>query len=124
MVMGVLPWVGDRGMITSARIAQELKPAGLDWISCLRAPQIAALAEDRYSVAARSFSSLPPTARPAARSMAARACLAHGRRTGAELEPGACGVQRSRPACTGTHVPSHVSRANDGRGAPAYPRPS
>jgi hypothetical protein len=39
--------VGDRGMITSARIAQELKPAGLDWISCLRAPQIAALAEDQ-----------------------------------------------------------------------------
>ena len=37
--------VGDRGMITSARIAEELKPAGLDWISCLRAPQIAALAE-------------------------------------------------------------------------------
>ena len=39
--------VGDRGMITSARIAQELKPAGLDWISCLRAPQIAALAADQ-----------------------------------------------------------------------------
>jgi Transposase DDE domain len=32
--------VGDRGMITSARIAQDLKPAGLDWISCLKAPQI------------------------------------------------------------------------------------
>ena len=39
--------VGDRGMITSARIAKELEPAGLDWISCLRAPQIAALAEDQ-----------------------------------------------------------------------------
>lgn len=38
--------VGDRGMITSARIAEELAPAGLDWISCLRAPQIAALAAD------------------------------------------------------------------------------
>jgi hypothetical protein len=38
--------VGDRGMITSARIAEELRPAGLDWISCLRAPQIAALAAD------------------------------------------------------------------------------
>jgi transposase len=32
--------VGDRGMITSARIAEDLKPAGLDWISCLKAPQI------------------------------------------------------------------------------------
>ena len=38
--------VGDRGMITSARIVEELRPAGLDWISCLRAPQIAALAAD------------------------------------------------------------------------------
>ena len=27
-------------MITSARITEDLKPAGLDWITCLRAPQI------------------------------------------------------------------------------------
>jgi Transposase DDE domain len=33
--------VGDRGMITSARIREELAPAGgLDWITALRAPQI------------------------------------------------------------------------------------
>jgi hypothetical protein len=37
--------VGDRGMITSARIREELKPAGLDWITALRAPQIRALLE-------------------------------------------------------------------------------
>jgi transposase len=37
--------VGDRGMITSARIRDELKPAGLDWITALRAPQIRALLE-------------------------------------------------------------------------------
>jgi hypothetical protein len=36
--------VGDRGMITQARIAADLKPAGLDWITALRAPQIRALA--------------------------------------------------------------------------------
>lgn len=36
--------VGDRGMITSARIRDDLEPAGLDWITCLRAPQIQALA--------------------------------------------------------------------------------
>jgi len=36
--------VGDRGMITSARIGDDLKPAGLDWITCLRAPAIKALA--------------------------------------------------------------------------------
>ena len=38
--------VGDRGMITSARIREDLKPAGFDWISCLRAPQIQALAAE------------------------------------------------------------------------------
>jgi hypothetical protein len=37
--------VGDRGMITTARIRDEIKPAGLDWISCLRAAQIQELAE-------------------------------------------------------------------------------
>jgi Transposase DDE domain len=38
--------VGDRGLITSARIDEELKPAGLDWITALRAPAIQALADD------------------------------------------------------------------------------
>ncbi|GFG88108.1 IS1634 family transposase [Mycobacterium bourgelatii] len=37
--------VGDRGMITSARITEELRPAGLDWITALRAPQIKALVQ-------------------------------------------------------------------------------
>ena len=36
--------VGDRGLITAARIEQTLRPAGLDWITALRAPQIQALA--------------------------------------------------------------------------------
>jgi transposase len=36
--------VGDRGMITDARIREELSPVeGLDWITSLRAPAIAAL---------------------------------------------------------------------------------
>jgi len=38
--------VGDRGMLTSARITDELRPATLDWISALRAPQIKALVEE------------------------------------------------------------------------------
>ena len=38
-----LAWVGDRGMLTSARIEETLKPAGMDWVSSLRAPQIAQL---------------------------------------------------------------------------------
>jgi len=37
--------VGDRGMLTEARITQELRPNGLDWITALRAPAIRALAE-------------------------------------------------------------------------------
>jgi hypothetical protein len=37
--------VGDRGMLTNARINDELRPAQLDWISALRAPQIKALVE-------------------------------------------------------------------------------
>ena len=37
--------VGDRGMITQARITAEIAPAGLDWITALRAPAIRALAE-------------------------------------------------------------------------------
>src|SRR5438105_1003648 len=39
--------VGDRGMITSARIRDDLRPNGLDWISSLRAPQIQALVNER-----------------------------------------------------------------------------
>ena len=38
--------VGDRGMLTSARIRDELRPAQLDWISALRAPQLKTLVED------------------------------------------------------------------------------
>ena len=37
--------VGDRGMITQARITEDIKSAGLDWISSLRAPAIRELVE-------------------------------------------------------------------------------
>ena len=37
--------VGDRGMLASARIRDELRPAHLDWISALRARQIKALVD-------------------------------------------------------------------------------
>jgi transposase len=37
--------VGDRGMLTNARIRDEVRPAQLDWISALRAPQIKALVD-------------------------------------------------------------------------------
>jgi Transposase DDE domain len=37
--------VGDRGMITAARLEETIKPAGLDWITALRAPAIRGLVE-------------------------------------------------------------------------------
>lgn len=41
-----MAWVGDRGMLTLARIEQVLRPQGMDWVSSLRAPQIAQLAAE------------------------------------------------------------------------------
>jgi hypothetical protein len=38
--------VGDRGLLTNARIEQTLRPAGLDWITALRAPAIKQLAAE------------------------------------------------------------------------------
>ena len=44
--ISTIAWAGDRGMLTSARIEQVLKPQGMDWVSSLRAPQIAQLAAE------------------------------------------------------------------------------
>ena len=38
--------VGDRGMITQARITEELRPRGVDWITALRAPTIRKLMDE------------------------------------------------------------------------------
>jgi hypothetical protein len=43
--LGHIVLVGDRGMITQARIREDVVPAKLDWITALRAPDIKALAE-------------------------------------------------------------------------------
>jgi transposase len=40
--------VGDRGMITQARIDADLRPAGLDWITALRAPVLQGLVGGGY----------------------------------------------------------------------------
>jgi len=37
---------GDRGMLTAARLRENVRPAGLDWITALRAPQVKALVRD------------------------------------------------------------------------------
>ena len=38
--------VGDRGMLTAARLREDVRPEGLDWITALRAPQVKALVRD------------------------------------------------------------------------------
>ena len=35
----VVVLVGDRGMLTAARLREDVRPAQLDWITALRAPQ-------------------------------------------------------------------------------------
>jgi transposase len=40
--------VGDRGMITEARIDEDLRLAGLDWITALRAPALQGLVDGGY----------------------------------------------------------------------------
>jgi len=42
-----------------APIAEELKPAGLDWISYIRAPQIAVLAGDQETLLMSLFYAHP-----------------------------------------------------------------
>ena len=37
--------VGDRGMLTEARIREDVRPVGLDWISALRGPAVRSLVE-------------------------------------------------------------------------------
>jgi transposase len=37
--------VGDRGLLTEARLEEDLRPSGLDWISALRSPAIRHLVE-------------------------------------------------------------------------------
>jgi Transposase DDE domain len=38
--------VGDRGMLTAARLREDVRPEGLDWITALRAPTARKLARD------------------------------------------------------------------------------
>ena len=38
--------VGDRGMLTAARLREDVAPADLDWITALRAPQVKKLVRD------------------------------------------------------------------------------
>jgi hypothetical protein len=44
--IGRVVFVGDRGMLTAARLREDVAPAHLDWITALRAPQVKKLARD------------------------------------------------------------------------------
>jgi hypothetical protein len=44
--IGRVVLVGDRGMLTAARLREDVRPAKLDWITALRAPQVKALVRD------------------------------------------------------------------------------
>src|ERR1700689_2924795 len=44
--IGRVVLVGDRGMLTAARLREDVRPAQLDWITALRAPQVKKLARD------------------------------------------------------------------------------
>ena len=44
--IGKVVLAGDRGMLTAARLREDVAPAHLDWITALRAPQVKALVRD------------------------------------------------------------------------------
>jgi hypothetical protein len=54
--------VGDRGVLTSARIEHTLRPAGLDWITALRAPAIKQLAAEGGPLQPSVFTPAPAKA--------------------------------------------------------------
>ncbi len=54
--------VGARGLLTSARIEQTLRPAGLDWITALRAPAIKQLAAEGGPLQPSLFTPAPAKA--------------------------------------------------------------
>ena len=58
--------VGDRGMLTEARIREDVEPAGLDWISALRGPAVRSLVESG-AVQLSLFDETDPAAGEAAR---------------------------------------------------------
>jgi hypothetical protein len=100
--------VGDRGMLTQARITEELQPRGLDWITALRAPTIKKLMDkggplqlslfDEQDLGATDL--LPqPAPGPGPGANAARAPRGHG---GEAVEDcGGDGPQATAPAGRG-----------------------
>ena len=55
---------GDRGMLTTARIREDLEPAGLDWIAALKSDQIRGLLKRPKPAAGQDASQLQAPLRP------------------------------------------------------------
>src|SRR6516225_6534342 len=119
--------VGDRGMITSARIRAELAPAGLDWITALRAPQIRALLDtgafqlslfDERDLARSPRPSFPASGSSCAKTRSwprsgrasARVCCRPPRRHWPSW-PSRSVAAPAPKAKTGSHAPSAASKA-------------
>ena len=104
--------VGDRGMITQARIDEDLRPAGLDWITALRAPALQGLVERRGPadvVVRRARHGGDHLARLSRRTID---CLPQ-RRSGA----------RARPQARGPHASHRARPGQDRRRRRAQDRP-
>jgi hypothetical protein len=124
--ISAIAWVGDRGTLTSARIDQVLKPQGMDWVSSLRAPQIAQLAAEHGPLQPSLFDErnlleitsehfpgerLVVCRDPALVEERARKRLELQAATEAELARIAAAVQRSRRALRGEQaIALHVGR--------------
>lgn len=107
--------VGDRGLLTAARITQELRPNGLDWITALRAPAIRELHKGGLIQASlfdqQDLAEITSPDYPGERLIACRNPLLAEERarkrqdllaaTERELEPVAAATQRSRKPLRG-----------------------
>ena len=56
--------VGDRGMLTTARIREDLEPAGLDWISALKSQHLRALLKRPKPAAGQAAEAVQAPLRP------------------------------------------------------------
>ena len=116
--------VGDRGMITDARIEQTLRPAGLDWISALRAPAIWQLAAEGGPLQLslfdqRDMAEIASPDFPGERLVVCRNPLLaeERRRKREELLPPRRNCSASRPACSGPGTRCAAPRRSVGRSA-------
>ena len=122
--------VGDRGMLTEARIREDVKPAGLDWIGALRGPAIRKLvASGAIQLSLfdeRDLVEVRADAHPAnASSCAAIRCSPRSARASARIclrPPRSCSVGDSVDGRRRPHHPTTAASATAGTPPPSPPR--